>query len=132
MLDTSVAILLRDGEPNAVERLARSPATLLLSVISLVELEGGVWRDPSQTAVRRERLEGVLQTVQVLPFTEEVVAVYGRLVAQLGFSRAQIIDRMIAAHALHSSAGLATGNIRHFSGIAGLQLEDWSVPDPAG
>src|SRR5688572_10328248 len=129
MLDTSVAILLRDGEPAAVERLARSPARLLLSVISLVELEGGIWRDPSEAAVRRERLNGLLRTIEVLPFTSEVVTIYGELVGRLGFSRPQNMDRMIAAHAIHASAGLATGNGRHFASIPDLHVEDWSVPD---
>jgi tRNA(fMet)-specific endonuclease VapC len=126
MLDTSVVILLRDGDPAAVERLARSPATLLLSVVSLVELEGGVHRDPSQTATRRERLNAVLLNVQVLPFTEEIVAIYGELIGRIGFSRGQIIDRMLAAHALHASAALATSNVRHFDSIPQLRVEDWT------
>jgi predicted nucleic acid-binding protein len=129
MLDTSVAILLRDGHAAAIERLARSRGTLLLSVISLVELEGGIRRDPSQAMVRRERMNGVLQSIEVLPFAERVVPIYGELVEQLGFSRPPIIDRMIAAHALQASAGIATTNVRHFSGIAGLYVEDWSSLD---
>lgn len=128
MLDTSVAILLRDGEPAAVERLARSSARLLLSVISLVELEGGIRRDPSEAAIRRERMDGLLRTIEVLPFTKEVVTVYGELVGRLGFSRPQIMGRLIAAHALHASAGLATSNLRHFTAIPDLDVEDWSVP----
>jgi predicted nucleic acid-binding protein len=117
---------------RARSNVSLSPAKLVLSVISLVELEGGVRRDPSQSAVRRERLNGLLQTVEVLPFTVEISEIYGNVIEQLGFSRPHIIDRMIAAHALHASAALATSNIRDFSGIGGLLIEDWSVPaDPA-
>jgi predicted nucleic acid-binding protein len=35
---------------------------------------------------------------------------------------------MLAAHALEASAALATSNMKHFEGIAGLMLEDWTPP----
>lgn len=37
-------------------------------------------------------------------------------------------DLVIAATALDQQRSLATGNLRHFAWIPGLQLEDWRVP----
>ena len=43
-------------------------------------------------------------------------------------------DILVAAAALSRSCPLATGNVRHFSRIWGLQLQDWFAesPLPAG
>lgn len=37
-------------------------------------------------------------------------------------------DLLIAATALHHGLPLATGNVRHFSRIPGLTIENWMIP----
>ena len=126
MLDTSVAILLRDSDPAIVGRIADLPAVPLISILSRVELEGGLYRDPDLTPFLRPRLELLLQQVTQLPFEEPEALAYGAILARLGFSRTRIIDRMIAAQALTAGATLATLNPRDFRGIPGLTIDDWS------
>lgn len=128
LIDTSIAIHLRDSNRLYVERLEQLPsADLLLSAVSLVELEGGLHKDPSQTQRRRERLLPLLETVEVLAFDEEAARTYGEIIEQIGFSRPKILNRMIAAHALVSRSRLVTANRRDFEDVPGLQVEDWSV-----
>ena len=125
MLDTSVAIPLRDGDERCADRLSGKDQ-LLLSAISLAELEGGVYRDPAQSDRKRDRLETMLKAIEILSFDEEAARMYGSIVASLGFSRGRIIDRMIAAQAIRADAILLTLNGRDFRDILGLSYEDWS------
>lgn len=57
LLDTNVAIHLRDGDQAVTERVAALDGAVLMSVVTRVELEGGVYREPAHAAVRRARLD---------------------------------------------------------------------------
>jgi tRNA(fMet)-specific endonuclease VapC len=127
VIDTNVAILLRDGDRAVSDRIAALEFIPLLSVLSRVELEGGVYRDRAQTAVIRPRVDVILRMVEQVPFTEAEAEVYGEIVKRCGFSRPRIIDRMIAATAITQEAGLITLNPRDFRDIPGLTVEDWTA-----
>lgn len=126
LLDTSVAIPLRDGVA-AIEEKAKlaGDGGLAISAITQVELEGGVYREPADTAARRLRLDKLLTILKVLPFDESTAAIYGEIVRDAGYSRRKLLDRMIAAHALALSIPLATRNADDFSDIPGLKIELW-------
>lgn len=128
LIDTNIAIHLRDGDAEIEARIARLPILPAISTVTRVELEGGVYRDPAQAVLLRPRLNLLLENLAELPFTSAEAAAYGRIVQQCGYSRAKLIDRMIAATAIVADATLATLNVRDFRGIPGLKLEDWSRP----
>jgi len=125
-IDTNVAIHLRDGDEAIETRIARLPTQPVLSSVTRVELEGGVYRDPALTLILRPRVDLLLEELEELPFTASEAAVYGRIVEQCGYSRAKLVDRMIAATAIVASATLITLNPRDFRDIPGLAIEDWS------
>ena len=100
IIDTDVAIHLRDGTPWIVDRIARLHAAPFLSVVSQVELEGGVYADIRFCAKRRKALDAMLQNLRLLVFDRDAVACYREIVATLGYSRRKVADRMIAATAL--------------------------------
>ena len=125
VIDTSVAIHLRDGDRRVRERTDALNDTLLLSAISRVELESGVYRDPSQAAARRGRVDLLLTAIPVLPFDDDAAAAYGAIVSALGYSRRKMLDRMIAAQALVQRAPLITMNGSDFRGIPGVQVIEW-------
>ena len=126
LLDTSVAIPLRDGDERTIERLASLDAVRLISVLTRVELEGGIHRDKEEAPELRLRVNLLLQEVEELPFTSAEAVAYGRIVEALGFSRPRVIDRMIAATALCAQVPLITSNPRDFRDIPNLRIEDWS------
>jgi predicted nucleic acid-binding protein len=97
----------------------------LLSVISRVELEEGVYRDPAQTGVRRPRLDAILAALPVLAFDDTAADVYRQIVESAGYSRRKILDRMIAAQALVHRATLVTRNAADFRDVPGLELMVW-------
>jgi predicted nucleic acid-binding protein len=125
LLDTNVAIHLRDGDPGLSAKVAGLQGAVLLSIVSRVELEGGVWRDPRNAAARRARLDAMLSDIPVLAFDDAAGDAYRAIVGAAGASRRKLLDRMIAAQALVHQATLVTLNGGDFRDVPGLTLLEW-------
>ena len=125
LLGTSVAIPIRDGDPACLSRLAQLEGGVLLSVVSRVELEGGVYRDPAEAATRRPRLDAMLRGFPILAFDEAAADAYRSIVEAAGYSSRKLLDRMIAAQALVHRATLITANGDDFADVPGLSLLVW-------
>lgn len=125
VLDTTIAIHLRDGDPGVTARIAGLKGAVLLSIISRVELEGGVYREPAEAGVRRARLDLMLDALPVLDFDRASADAYRAIVEAAGYSRRKILDRMIAAQALVHRAALVTRNAADFQDIPGLVVVEW-------
>jgi tRNA(fMet)-specific endonuclease VapC len=127
LLDTNIAIHARDGTPAVLDKLAGHEGDVLLSALSLAELQRGLYRNPALTAIRQRRLEVLLRGVPVLPFDVIAAETYGRIIAQCGWARGRDYDRMIAAHAISSGSILVTNNEADFRVIPGLSIQNWVV-----
>jgi len=125
LLDTNVAIHLRDGDRAVTERVAALNGAILLSIVSRVELEGGVYREPSQAPLRRPRLDAILQSIPVLAYDDLAADAYRMIVQTAGYSRRKLLDRMIASQALVHRATLVTMNPADFQDVPGLDLLVW-------
>lgn len=125
LLDTNVAIHLRDRDVAITLKTGELDGPVLLSVVSRVELEGGVYRDPSMSAMRRTRLDLMLGTLPVLVFDEAAADAYRGIIEAAGYSRRKLLDRMIAAQALAHRATLVTCNGDDFRDVPGLTLLEW-------
>jgi predicted nucleic acid-binding protein len=125
LIDTSVAIAMRDADPLHRPRMEQLGADVAISVVTRVELEGGVYRDPDKAAARRARLDVFLSALTILPFDTASADRYRDIVAALGFSRRKTLDRMIAAQALVRDVTLVTLNPADFADIPGLKLLAW-------
>ena len=125
LLDTNVAIHLRDGDPTTLQKVAALQSAVLMSVVTRVELEGGVYREPAHASVRRARLDAMLSAIPALAFDDLAAETYGIIVATAGYSRRKLLDRMIAGQALVHRATLITFNPDDFSDVPGLSLLAW-------
>jgi predicted nucleic acid-binding protein len=125
VLDTSVAIGLRDGDMKVREKILALDDAILLSIVSRVELEGGVYRDPAEAGVRRQRLDAMLQALPVLAFDDAAADAYRTIVETAGYLRRKLLDRMIGAQALAHRATLITRNPDDFRDIPGLHILAW-------
>ena len=125
VLDTNVAIHLRDGDPVVAERVGRLDGAVLLSVVTRVELEGGVYRDAKDAPLRRARLDAVLSAIPTLAFDEAAADAYRTIVERVGYSRRKLLDRMIAAQAIVHRATVVTMNPDDFADIPGLDVLAW-------
>jgi predicted nucleic acid-binding protein len=69
----------------------------------------------------------VISKVNVIPISEKEAIIAGDILAEMRKS-GQIIgveDALIAASALVNQCTMVTGNVRHFSRIKGLVVENW-------
>jgi tRNA(fMet)-specific endonuclease VapC len=85
----------------------------------------GVYRDAAWTSVRRARLDTILSAIPTLAFDTTSADCYATIVAQTGYSRRKLLDRMIAAQALAHRATVVTTNADDFSDIPGLPILRW-------
>ena len=125
LLDTDVAIRLRDGDAAVTARVAALDGAVLLWIVTRVELEGGVHREPVHAAVRRARLDAMLAAIPTLAFDDTAADAYGAIVVQAGHSRRKLLERMIAVQALVHRAALVTMNPGDLSDVAGLRVVAW-------
>lgn len=97
-----------------------------MSVVTVYELEFGARRRGGSEKLMRI-IEAFLANVEILPF--EIVAARraGEIRARLEAVGRPIgsYDLLIAGHALASDAILVTHNVREFSRVPELRLEDW-------
>lgn len=125
LIDTNIAIHARDGTDAVLDKLVQHEGEVLLSALSLAELQRGLYRDPTFTAIRQVRLEILLRAIPVLPFDASAAQAYGQIIARCGWARGRDYDRMIAAHAISSGSILVTNNEVDFRDIPGLSVENW-------
>jgi predicted nucleic acid-binding protein len=125
LIDTNVAIHLRDGDRAIQQKIDSLRDTIVLSIISRVELEGGIWRDPALAAERRARLDLLFAAMPILPFDAAAADIYRTIVETAGYSRRKLLDRMIASQAMVHRAKLVTMNAADFNDILGLEVIAW-------
>jgi len=128
LIDTNVAIHLRDGDPDIVGRVAALDEPPVISVITRVELESGLSAKPEFAEKRRRALIAMLEEIATLNFEAAMVDAYRHILAVTGYSRGQVLDRMIAATAIVHDLTLITMNGANFRDIPGLSLEIWPSP----
>jgi len=127
LIDTDIAIHVRDGTEAVLDRLAQHQGAVLLSALSLAELRRGLYRDTDLTALRHARLKVLLQDIPVLPFNAAAAEAYGQIIAQCGWVKGRDFDRMIAGHAISTASVLITDDVSDFRDISGLTIENWAV-----
>lgn len=127
--DTDVlsAVLKRDPPLQLIRRLAQVPSTdQYTTAITLGELLYGAAKRGSPQLVDRIR-DLIPRAAAVLPFDASAAEIYGPLRAELESEgrRLDEPDLRIASITLSRDLTLISGNVRHFSRVPGLRLENW-------
>ena len=128
LLDTNVCVDYLNGRyPSVTERLQRTrPAEVCTSAIVAAELRYGAEKSTHRRQ-NQARLDHFLAEVAVADFDIEAGVLYGRLRSALERDGTLIgpNDMLIAAHALSLRTTLVTDNVKEFSRVRGLRLENW-------
>jgi len=130
MLDTDITSYVMKRANEQLLKKLRTVAVndVCISVITKSELLYGVEVSPRR-AQDQAALKAFLNYVEVLNFPDEAADHYAKIRAELK-SRGAMIggnDLFIAAHARSLGLTLITNNIREFSRVRDLALENWAV-----
>jgi tRNA(fMet)-specific endonuclease VapC len=127
LLDTNIlADLIKSPGGRVKQRIARvGEENICTSVIVACELRLGARM--KSAALLTERIEQLLQAIQVLPLEEDIDRTYAHVRTMLDKSGRSIgaNDVLIGAHALKEGCILVTRGMSGFSSIAGLTVQDW-------
>lgn len=129
LLDINICIYLIKQKPRKVlahfQNLTLSDVSI--SSITVAELEYGVCKSQQQEK-NRSALMKFLMPLEIVEFDQAAATIYGSIRSDLE-SRGLVIgamDMLIAAHAMSLEAILVSNNLREFSRIASLTLENWA------
>ena len=122
LLDTNSCIyLLSRARPVLSRRISEcKPRSVGLSAVACAELALGFSQASDDLKLMLERF---LLVFPVAPFDEAAARAYARV----PFRRGKL-DRLIAAHALALDTILITNNVRDFSDVPDLKVENWTQP----
>ena len=127
MLDTNIiSDLARNPAGPVAKHIAEvGPEGICVSIITAAELRYGCAKKGSPRLLAQ--IESILEGVQVLALDVPVDVEYGGIRAELEAAGQPIgpNDLLIAAHAYALDAVLVTANVREFSRIRALKVENW-------
>jgi tRNA(fMet)-specific endonuclease VapC len=120
LIDANIAIYaLRDSESAAARRIQKcAPGSVVSSSIVFAEIMRGF---PADEPVPHEGLDALFDLIPVLPFDKAAAQAYRRVPFRRG-----TFDRLIGAHALSLDLVLVTNNVRDYSDVPGLRIENWA------
>ncbi len=132
MLDTNIVVYTIKNRPDYIRKLFnKHNEQLCISVVTLGELVFGA--EHSQQVERNlADIEAMVSRLEVLPFDDKAAYHFGQIRSEL-YSLGKPIgpyDMMIAGHARGSGLILVTNNVKEFSRVPGLLLENWIARSP--
>ncbi len=127
MLDTNICIYLMKHQPVEVRQRFEQcfVGDVIISAITLAELEYGVVCSGSSETQNRNALKGFLQEIQVAPFDAVAAKVYGPTRFANRERNRDALDKLIASHAIALGVTLVTNNEADFVVYPELIVENW-------
>ena len=128
LLDTNICIYIIKRQPPQVLDKFRTLdlSDVGISSITVAELEYGAYKS-QQTDRNRVAFNQFLMPLEIVPFDERATQNYGQLRSQLERQGIVIgsMDMLIASQALSLGLILVTNNVKEFSRIPDLVIENW-------
>ena len=129
MLDTNICIYVIKHKPEKVFRKLQTihPEDVCISSVTYAELVHGVEKS---AAVEKNRLalSILLANMEILDFDVDAADCYGKIRAGLEKNGTPIgsLDMMIAGHAQYLGYTIVTNNVKEFSRVPALKIENWA------
>ena len=127
LLDTNIiSDFIRNPQGKAARRaLKKDPATLCTSIMVAAEMWFGAVK--CRSASLQMKLSDLFKKIEVVPFETPSEITYAEYRAELERRGLPIgaNDLLIAAHARTLGAILVTDNVREFSRLKNLKIENW-------
>ncbi|MBN2011111.1 type II toxin-antitoxin system VapC family toxin [candidate division KSB1 bacterium] len=130
-IDTDIIIYFLKNNPVVIEKFnATDIDDMTITIINYTELLFGAYNS-SRVSQNLSKIRSFLQSFKIVQFSKQSAEMFAQLKSLLKKSGSQIadMDLMIASICLTNNLTLVTNNIKHFSRITGLRLENWSSGD---
>jgi len=127
MLDTNTLIYFFKGMGNVSKRLfTHSPKDIYISSMVLYELQVGIAKSNNPQKREKQLLE-LLQQINLISFSQKEAKVSALIRADLEAKGIPIgpMDILIAGSAKANNLILVTHNIKEFTRVDELKIEDW-------
>ena len=125
LLDTNVLVAMFRGQYRIRERIVQEGfGNCAVSEITLGEILTGCYKGGYEK--HRHEVEFLKERFTILPISP-AIDLYGRIRAELELQGLSLdsMDLLIGCSAMAGDRVLVTHNLRHFSRIPGLKMEDW-------
>ena len=129
MLDTNICIYAIKHKPEKVFQKLQEvePEDVYVSSVTYAEL---VHEVEKSAAVEKNRLAlfMLLANIEILDFDVDAADCYGKIRADLEKKGTPIgpLDMMIAGHAQSRGYTVVTNNVKEFSRVSNLKIENWA------
>lgn len=126
LLDTDIVVFLFRNKKGIAKRLSSlEPEQIYISEVTVAELEYGNYRS-GRYEENREMLERFLSCVNVVPFSE-AISLYAKERYRLNSIGMGIedFDLLIGCTAVSKGLVMVTNNVRHYSRIERIEIDNW-------
>lgn len=127
-MDALSQIIKKNPSTAFIRRLAATePERQFTTSITVGELVYGAHKSDRPGYFIEQLEKWVWPNIQILSFDPDTAKVYGKLRAELEKKGTPLTepDLRIASIAIHHELIVITGNVRHFSKVPGLGVENW-------
>ena len=129
LIDTDIIIYSLKNNEVVKNNIAKNAESLkIISVITYGELLYGALRSENKTKncalVRR-----ISELFPIIEISKAIIETFAEIKTSLykGGKPLDDMDLLVAATALHLNCTLVTNNMRHFSRIQGIKIDNWAV-----
>jgi tRNA(fMet)-specific endonuclease VapC len=129
LLDTNIISFWMRGDSKVIQQIrAQSPLELSFSTITLAEILYGIQKSPVKKKERLSKINRISSFLYLYPFDEAAAEKYALVRNQLEKSGKAISERdtQIVAIALANGLTIVTHNVKEFSRVDDLMVEDWA------
>lgn len=128
ILDTDFLIALLRGDKDTVSLMERldSEGSYATTVVNVFEVLIGAYRSKTDPGAR-DKIQNLVKSIDVLDLDTEVADQAARIQAAL-MDKGKLLearDVLVAAIASKYNAAVVTRNVKHFSRIEDLLIEEW-------
>ncbi|MDA3941618.1 MAG: PIN domain-containing protein [Spirochaetia bacterium] len=130
LLDTNIISYWMRGDKIVIDQIKKQPPSFLsISSITLAEIWYGIEKSPFKKKERRQKIDQISSLLELYSFDEYAAGEYAVIRAQLEREGMMISERdtQIASIALANKLTVVTHNVKEFSRIDKLKVEDWAV-----
>ena len=127
MLDTDTVSFLVRKNPSVIKNLIiHEDDEICISAITYAELCFGLEKKGSERLF--DEVKTIMGKLSIVDFDNTQSELYGKIRLELEKSGTSLgdMDMLIAVATVSAGAILVSHNVRHFSKIKGIKVEDWS------